>query len=213
VIIWLAAIGAVVLAHTAPFSFLLDVTDHTVWRMPDADPPTIYLTFDDGPNPTATPQLLDALARHGVKGTFFIIDKHLTDDTAPIVRRAFEDGHAVALHSHTRTLMFKTAGGLAKTLEQAAARLERLTGHRPCRAFRPHGGNRSVPMLMGAARVNVPTIFVSGGPMVAGRDRAGRKIDLISVFEGVGQRAAGRIDDARRPSACRARSCRSSGCR
>jgi dihydroxy-acid dehydratase len=52
-------------------------------------------------------------------------------------------------------------------------------------------------MLMGAARANVPTIFVSGGPMHAGRDRSGAKIDLISVFEGVGARAAGAIDDAR----------------
>jgi dihydroxy-acid dehydratase len=52
-------------------------------------------------------------------------------------------------------------------------------------------------MLMGAARANLPTVFVSGGPMRAGLDRAGRKIDLISVFEAVGARAAGRIDDAR----------------
>jgi dihydroxy-acid dehydratase len=52
-------------------------------------------------------------------------------------------------------------------------------------------------MLMGAARVNIPTIFVSGGPMQAGVDGAGQKIDLISVFEGVGKRAAGQIDDAR----------------
>jgi dihydroxy-acid dehydratase len=52
-------------------------------------------------------------------------------------------------------------------------------------------------MLMGAARANVPTVFVSGGPMEAGTDSAGKRIDLISVFEGVGQRAAGKIDDAR----------------
>jgi dihydroxy-acid dehydratase len=52
-------------------------------------------------------------------------------------------------------------------------------------------------MLMGAARVNIPTIFVSGGPMAAGVDRSGKKIDLISVFEGVGAHAAGLIDDAR----------------
>jgi dihydroxy-acid dehydratase len=53
-------------------------------------------------------------------------------------------------------------------------------------------------MLMGAARANVPTIFVSGGPMEAGRDaRTGKSIDLISVFEGVGQRSSGTIDDAR----------------
>jgi dihydroxy-acid dehydratase len=52
-------------------------------------------------------------------------------------------------------------------------------------------------MLMGAARANVPTVFVSGGPMAAGRDSAGQTLDLISVFEGVGARAAGSIDDAR----------------
>ena len=52
-------------------------------------------------------------------------------------------------------------------------------------------------MLMGAARADVPTVFVSGGPMRAGLDLAGRKIDLISVFEGVGAHAAGTIDDAR----------------
>ena len=156
--VWLAVIGVVVLAHTAPFPFLLDVTDRTVWRMPDADPPAVYLTFDDGPNPTATPDLLDTLARHGVAATFFIIDKHLTTETAPIVRRAFDEGHAVALHSHTRTLMFKTPGGLADTLAAQADRIERLTGRAPCRAFRPHGGNRSVPMLMGAARAGYRVI-------------------------------------------------------
>jgi dihydroxy-acid dehydratase len=52
-------------------------------------------------------------------------------------------------------------------------------------------------MLMGAARANVPTVFVSGGPMEAGTDSQGKRIDLISVFEGVGQRSAGTIDDAR----------------
>jgi dihydroxy-acid dehydratase len=52
-------------------------------------------------------------------------------------------------------------------------------------------------MLMGAARVNIPTIFVSGGPMRAGVDRSGQKVDLISVFEAVGARAAGTIDDNR----------------
>ncbi|WP_324717106.1 dihydroxy-acid dehydratase [Carboxydochorda subterranea] len=47
-------------------------------------------------------------------------------------------------------------------------------------------------MLMAAARLNIPTIFVSGGPMAAGR-LDGRAIDLISVFEGVGAVQAGRI--------------------
>jgi dihydroxy-acid dehydratase len=50
-------------------------------------------------------------------------------------------------------------------------------------------------MLMGAARVNVPTIFVSGGPMMAGQDEDGTKSDLITVFEAVGKRASGKITD------------------
>ena len=49
-------------------------------------------------------------------------------------------------------------------------------------------------MLMVAARLNVPTIFLSGGPMAAGRTSNGEIVDLTSVFEGVGQDQAGSID-------------------
>jgi len=52
-------------------------------------------------------------------------------------------------------------------------------------------------MLMAAVRLNIPAIFISGGPMKAGRTPSGDTIDLISVFEGVGQYQAGTIDDAR----------------
>ncbi len=51
-------------------------------------------------------------------------------------------------------------------------------------------------MLMAAMRLNIPTIFVSGGPMTAGRLSDGRVVDLISVFEGVGAYRAGRIADS-----------------
>ncbi|MEA1996446.1 MAG: dihydroxy-acid dehydratase [Gemmatimonadota bacterium] len=50
-------------------------------------------------------------------------------------------------------------------------------------------------MLMGALRVNVPTIMVSGGPMAAGRTPDGRVVDLISVFEGVAAHGRGKITD------------------
>jgi peptidoglycan/xylan/chitin deacetylase (PgdA/CDA1 family) len=141
------AIGAAVLAHIAPFPFLLDRTDQTIWKMPPTKAPTVYLTFDDGPNPSATPELLDVLARHGVTATFFVIDRHLTPETAPIVRRAFEEGHAVALHWHSAELMFRRPSYVASTLQEAAAHLELLTGYQACRAFRPHAGLRSIAML------------------------------------------------------------------
>jgi dihydroxy-acid dehydratase len=51
-------------------------------------------------------------------------------------------------------------------------------------------------MLMAAVRVNIPTIFISGGPMKAGRTPSGKKVDLISVFEGVGEYQSGKINDA-----------------
>ena len=51
-------------------------------------------------------------------------------------------------------------------------------------------------MLMGALRVNVPTVFVSGGPMRAGRAADGSPLDLNSVFEAVGKHAVGAIGDA-----------------
>ncbi|HHV55350.1 MAG TPA: dihydroxy-acid dehydratase [Firmicutes bacterium] len=52
-------------------------------------------------------------------------------------------------------------------------------------------------MIMGALRVNIPTIFISGGPMAAGRDSSGQALDLISVFEGVGALKAGNITEER----------------
>ena len=147
----LAALGVatLVLAHTAPAPFLLEAfhPEASLWHMPRTpSAPMVYLTYDDGPNPEATPQLLDALQREGVPATFFLIDAHLTDETAPIVRRMFAEGHAVALHSNARWLMLEGAGDLAERLRAAAARIEQLSGARPCRLFRPHAGWRSASM-------------------------------------------------------------------
>ena len=52
-------------------------------------------------------------------------------------------------------------------------------------------------MMMAAMRVNIPAIFVSGGPMAAGRTPDGQVVDLISVFEGVGAYQAGKLDAQR----------------
>src|SRR3954447_283246 len=51
-------------------------------------------------------------------------------------------------------------------------------------------------MMMAAARVNIPTVFVSGGPMKAGRASTGESIDLATVFEGVGKVSAGKMTEA-----------------
>ncbi|PYR25289.1 MAG: hypothetical protein DMF92_20805, partial [Acidobacteria bacterium] len=122
--------------------------------MPKKDPPTIYLTFDDGPNPTTTPDLLDVLARERVPATFFLIDRHITDQTAAIVARMFADGHAVALHSHTRAYMLMSPETFARTLTAAADHIERVVNRRPCPAFRPHAGWRSASMYAGLKKID-----------------------------------------------------------
>ena len=146
----LAAAGIAILAHIAPFPFLLDTTGTTVWRLPANGARTIYLTFDDGPNPTATPQLLDLLKSKQAPATFFLIGRYVNEETAPIIRRMFDEGHSVALHTGDRWLLTRTAGSLARKLREDSERIQRLTGHAPCRLFRPHAGWRSIPMIRGA---------------------------------------------------------------
>jgi peptidoglycan/xylan/chitin deacetylase (PgdA/CDA1 family) len=150
------AAGVVALAHTAPVPFLFDAIagGRAVWHMPKRTPPTIYFTFDDGPNPTTTPDLLDVLSRERVRATFFLIDRHISERTAPIVRRMFADGHAVALHSATRRYMLMSPDAFAQTLTDAADHIERVAGRRPCPAFRPHAGWRSWAMYAGLKQID-----------------------------------------------------------
>ena len=70
--------------------------------------------------------------------------------------------------------------------------------------------DKNVPgLLMAAARVNIPTIFVSGGPMLAGRVN-GKKTSLSSMFEAVGAYSAGKIDEAQL-TVCEENTCPSCG--
>jgi peptidoglycan-N-acetylglucosamine deacetylase len=156
---WIAiaiGVGVLALAHTAPAPFLFDTIagDRAAWHMPRRTPPTIYFTFDDGPNPTTTPDLLDVLARERVRATFFLIDRHITADTAPLVRRMVDEGHAVALHSHTRGYMLMSADTFVRTLRQAADHIEQVSGRPPCAAFRPHAGWRTWQMYAGLKRID-----------------------------------------------------------
>jgi peptidoglycan/xylan/chitin deacetylase (PgdA/CDA1 family) len=154
-------VAVVAVAHMAPFPFLLDAlhAGRVTWRMPHHDgPPTVYLTYDDGPNPAATPALLDVLAEEHVQATFFLIERHITEQTAPIVRRISDEGHSIALHSHTRREMVRRPEDLADRLTTFAARVQGLTGRPSCKAFRPHAGWRSAQMLEGLRRIDYQMI-------------------------------------------------------
>src|SRR5262245_47321272 len=153
-------IGVIFLAHTAPCPFLLEAfaPSRSIWHVPDQPgrkgPPLVYLTYDDGPNPAATPALLDVLRETNARATFFLIDAHVNETTAPILRRMFEEGHAGALHADSRALLIKTPAQLAALLTRNADRIEQLGGQRPCRLFRPHAGWRSGSMYEGLIQID-----------------------------------------------------------
>jgi peptidoglycan/xylan/chitin deacetylase (PgdA/CDA1 family) len=60
----------------------------------------IVLTFDDGPHPTITPQILDLLKKYQVKATFFVLTHKFTQKNYPILKRILREGHVIASHDH-----------------------------------------------------------------------------------------------------------------
>ena len=89
------------------------------------------LTFDDGPSPTNTPRLLDVLARHGARATFFVLAAHARRHAA-IVRRAHEAGHEIGIHArdHLPPALMPRAL-LRRQLEETAAVIADACGERP----------------------------------------------------------------------------------
>ncbi|MDR3745131.1 MAG: polysaccharide deacetylase family protein [Acidobacteriaceae bacterium] len=110
----------------------------------------IALTFDDGPNDAATPQLLEVLARHGVHATFFNVGNfaRLRPD---LTRQVLAAGHIVGNHTMSHPyLSTQSPARVRQELADCNALLEDITGE-AVRFFRPPFGARR-PYVMRAAR-------------------------------------------------------------
>ncbi|TCT05465.1 polysaccharide deacetylase family protein [Aquabacter spiritensis] len=101
---------------------------------------TITLSFDNGPDPDTTPAVLDTLARHDIRSTFFVLGDKLRDRRA-IAERAHEEGHWVGNHTfnHIVPLGMSSIEGISTS---EIARTQDLIGDlaHPRRFFRPFGG-------------------------------------------------------------------------
>jgi len=114
------------------------------------NPDQIALTFDDGPNDTATPMLLDVLARHGVTATFFVIGRFARQQPG-LVRQLLAAGHLVGNHTMNHPwLVTQPAAAIRRELADCNAALEDVLGA-PVRFFRPPFGARR-PVVFRAAR-------------------------------------------------------------
>jgi peptidoglycan/xylan/chitin deacetylase (PgdA/CDA1 family) len=114
------------------------------------DPNQIALTFDDGPNDAATPELLDVLARHDVRATFFAMGSYARQ-RPEIVQAVVAAGHLLGNHtmSHPR-LSVESAARVRQELADCSAVLEDIAGV-AVRFFRPPFGARR-PVVLRIAR-------------------------------------------------------------
>lgn len=115
------------------------------------DKAKVHLSFDDGPDPLVTPQVLDLLKENGVKASFFLIGKKV-EAHPELVKRIREEGHMLGNHSWSHSFFFDlySSTRMYRELEDASLAIERVTGERPY-CFRPPYGV-SNPMLRKAVK-------------------------------------------------------------
>jgi peptidoglycan/xylan/chitin deacetylase (PgdA/CDA1 family) len=113
----------------------------------------VALTFDDGPNPPYTGQVLDILKRKGVKATFFLIGQQVRGN-AGLVRRELSEGHIIGNHTFTHA---NVSGGNAGQLTSTTNVIRSVTGYTPC-VFRPPYGATSPTLAAQAFGLGMNTI-------------------------------------------------------
>ena len=105
----------------------------------ESDHKVVALTFDDGPNPKATPRILDTLAEKGVRATFFVLGSH-AERWPELVRRISHEGHQLGNHGYFhRKLQFKSPFYVSRDIRLGIRAIKRAGAPAP-RYFRaPHG--------------------------------------------------------------------------
>ncbi|HEY4182500.1 MAG TPA: polysaccharide deacetylase family protein [Kofleriaceae bacterium] len=137
----------IVLATIAFFTFAIasprsQYFARVVNRLPTTAP-VIALTFDDGPDPQFTPQILDVLATHGAKATFFVLGARAAQHP-DVIARIHREGHAIGTHTQHHVLKFHFGSRryVRREIEEAIDEVAKITGERPT-LFRPPQGLRT----------------------------------------------------------------------
>ncbi len=106
---------------------------HTI----DPAKPMIALTFDDGPNTVATVNILDILEKYNARASFFVIGDFINEQSAPVIKRAFDMGCEINNHSKThRPMTTLSAEEIKSEIEYTCQKVMEITGV-PTKFFRP----------------------------------------------------------------------------
>lgn len=126
----------------------------TVSSVPDcAAVPCMALTFDDGPNSSVTPRILDIMAQAQVKATFFVLGQHI-EGREPILKRMHTDGHEIGNHSWNHPSFTKLSPADMEMQVRLAQRAIMAVGVPAPHLFRPPYGAVD-PMVMGHTNMTV----------------------------------------------------------
>lgn len=123
----------------------------------------VYLTFDAGYENGQTARILDALARNGVKATFFVTESYVRANPE-LVRRMVREGHVVGNHSATHPSMpslARDAAAFARELSRVEDAFAEVTGARLAHVFRPPKGEYSALSLYRTAALGYESVFWS----------------------------------------------------
>jgi len=108
-------------------------------KLPSSDKKSVSLTFDDGPNPYATPLILDALAHADVRATFFFLGRHV-ERWPGIAHRASAEGHQIGNHGYFhRKLHFRGLSYVRDDIGRGKRAIESACGVTPGFFRAPHG--------------------------------------------------------------------------
>lgn len=104
----------------------------------------IYLTFDDGPSRTITPQILKILKEENVKATFFVINHDASLDY--LILQEHQEGHTVAIHSYTHNYrqIYASETSYFNDLSMMSNKIEKITGEKPNLIRFPGGSSNTV---------------------------------------------------------------------
>jgi peptidoglycan-N-acetylglucosamine deacetylase len=139
-----------------------------------SDPQQMALTFDDGPNDPHTMHLLDVLAKHGAKATFFLIGKYVRQ-RPEIARAILAAGHEIGNHTESHpNLILVSAARLRQELADCNRALEDALGTK-ITLFRPPFGGRRPNVLRTARRMGLSPVMWS----VTGSDWSAKSADKI----------------------------------
>lgn len=125
-----------------------------------SDPAQMALTYDDGPNDPYTLRVLDVLARHNARATFFLIGRYVRQ--RPDIARAIQSaGHTIGNHTDTHpNLIFLSPDRVRQELDQCRKALEDAIGS-PAPLFRPPFGGRRPAVLKAASALGLTTVMWS----------------------------------------------------